>query len=260
MVFIVDTENYRIKEYSNTPLSFSRMFGTYGSGDMQFNEPTYIAADQAHLFISDLGNNRVKKHLRANLSFVSSVTGLPEPTGIDCDDTYLVFIENSAKSIRLYNKETLTSIGSQTVSHLSTGCHIYSDKLYIATGGSCQIFSYTFPALTLITNFTFTNDSIMDITSGAGFLWATSYSQNRLLKIDPSTGSLVDTYGSSGSGDDNFSGPFGIDYSDGILFIVDYWNNRIKKHRASDWTFIEASGTQGAGQEQFNSPQGVAVS
>jgi len=259
MAFIVDTENFRIKEYTIDPLSFSRMFGTAGSGETQFNEPNHIAADQAYLYISDYGNSRVKKHLRGNFSFTGSITSLSEPTGIDCDDTYLVFIEYAVKKIRLFNKETLAPLDSQTVSHWSNGCHIYDGKLYVATGGSYQIFSYTFPGLSLVTDWTFANDSIIDITSGGGFLWATSYSQNRLLKIDPSTGSLVDTYGSFGSGDDNFSGPYGIDYYDGILYVVDYWNNRIKKHRASDWTFIEASGSTGSGQGQFSSPQGIAV-
>jgi len=66
-------------------------------------------------------------------------------------------------------------------------------------------------------------------------------------------------FGSSGSGDEQFSNPRRMARdSSGNIYVVDVSNNRIKKHTASG-TFVSEFGSSGSGDGQFSTPTGIAV-
>ncbi|MFH1897518.1 MAG: FlgD immunoglobulin-like domain containing protein [Candidatus Desantisbacteria bacterium] len=66
-------------------------------------------------------------------------------------------------------------------------------------------------------------------------------------------------WGSSGSGDGQFSYPFGVAVdATGNVFVADTSNNRIQKF-ASDGRFITKWGSSGSGDGQFSGPYGVVV-
>ncbi|ACL16750.1 PKD domain-containing protein [Methanosphaerula palustris] len=66
-------------------------------------------------------------------------------------------------------------------------------------------------------------------------------------------------WGSSGSGDEQFSSPSGVAVdSVGNVYVADVGNNRIQKF-TSTGTFIKKWGSSGSGDGQFSSPSGVAV-
>ena len=59
-MFVVDGSNDRIQKFSNTG-SFIRKWGSFGTGDGQFDSPEGIAVDKSgNVFVSD-GNDRIQK-------------------------------------------------------------------------------------------------------------------------------------------------------------------------------------------------------
>ena len=60
-IYITDLYNHRI-QVLNSDLTFSHMFGTYGSGKGQFFEPNHVGIDSKGLvYVADTKNNRIQK-------------------------------------------------------------------------------------------------------------------------------------------------------------------------------------------------------
>ena len=72
------------------------------------------------------------------------------------------------------------------------------------------------------------------------------------------TGHLKNTIGSSGSGDGQFSSPYGIFIKRDVLYVADSGNHRVQKLTSSG-KFLHKFGQQGSGQGQFNSPVAVII-
>ena len=87
-----------------------------------------------------------------------------------------------------------------------------------------------------------------DIYVGSGY---------RIYVFDQ-TGQLKNTIGSSGSGDGQFSSPFGISIKGDVLYVADHGNHRVQKLTSSG-KFLHKFGQEGSGQGQFNSPVAVII-
>ena len=61
-VFVVDSGNNRINAYQMYSGTFEFSFGSSGTGDGEFNNPTDITiSEKGYIFVTDSGNNRVQK-------------------------------------------------------------------------------------------------------------------------------------------------------------------------------------------------------
>jgi RHS repeat-associated protein len=61
-LFIADTGNNRVQEWTTSFSEFQSTFGTHGSGSGQLSEPEGLAFNSSgELFIADAGNNRIQK-------------------------------------------------------------------------------------------------------------------------------------------------------------------------------------------------------
>lgn len=83
---------------------------------------------------------------------------------------------------------------------------------------------------------------------------------NRIVRVDSMTGAGWITFGSTGTGVNQFIGPSGI-FTDGSgrIYVADGSNNRlirVDNITGAGWT---AFGTEGAGVNQFRSPGAVIV-
>ena len=89
-----------------------------------------------------------------------------------------------------------------------------------------------------------------------GDIYVGSY--DHCIYVFDQTGQLKNTIGSSGSGDGQFSSPYGISIKGDVLYVADYGNHRVQKLTSSG-KFLHKFGQQGSGQGQFNSPVAVII-
>jgi hypothetical protein len=114
---------------------------------------------------------------------------------------------------------------------------------------------YTHPAVPAYVQLT---APATDNTDIYGSTYAADSSNNRIQKFD-SSGRLILTWGSSGSGAGQFNNPSSVAvYRGGYVFVADTNNYRIQKFDL-DGQFITSWGSRGYGDGQFTSPIGVAV-
>ena len=72
------------------------------------------------------------------------------------------------------------------------------------------------------------------------------------------TGQLKNTIGSRGSGDGQFSSPWGISVKGDVLYVADSGNHRVQKLTSSG-KFLHKFGQEGSGQGQFEWPVAVII-
>ena len=83
-------------------------------------------------------------------------------------------------------------------------------------------------------------------------------SHDHCIYVFDQTGQLKNTIGSSGSGNGQFSSPYGISIKGDVLYVADYGNHRVQKLTSSG-KFLHKFGQQGSGQGQFNCPMAVII-
>lgn len=96
--------------------------------------------------------------------------------------------------------------------------------------------------------------------AGTTYLYVSDHPRGRILKFNTATGAVVGTLGAQGSGNGQFSQPYGIAIEpvSGDLYVAERGNHRVQRI-TNTGTFVMAWGAQGAAQSQFNEPIGVAI-
>eukprot|EP00731_Ephydatia_muelleri_P008483 Em0004g821a len=89
-----------------------------------------------------------------------------------------------------------------------------------------------------------------------GDIYVGSY--DHCIYVFDQTGQLKNTIGSRGSGDGQFSSPWGISIKRDVLYVADTGNHRVQKLTSSG-KFLHKFGQEGSGQGQFNSPVAVII-
>ena len=90
------------------------------------------------------------------------------------------------------------------------------------------------------------------------FIFFHDRTNSRLVKMDRNPfGSIVSTYGSSGSGTTNFNIPHQHDIDSNNIFVVDLDNQRIKIHKQTDLSFVRASGELSRANTGYHQATGI---
>src|SRR5271166_651061 len=89
-------------------------------------------------------------------------------------------------------------------------------------------------------------------------IWVADFNHNRIEEFN-TNGLYVTQFGSSGSGNGQFSYPTGVAIdASGNIWVVDYGNNRVEEFNSSG-TFLSKFGSSGSGNGQFSIPIGIAL-
>ena len=126
-VYVADTYNHRVQKFSSSGV-YQTQWGTRGSGDGQFIDPSGVAVDSSgNVYVADYGNNRVQKFAAVSTDFTISVfqgaNGVISPgtlTVISGSDQSFSVTPNSGYYIASITSDagavTVTSPYGQTVS------------------------------------------------------------------------------------------------------------------------------------------------
>jgi sugar lactone lactonase YvrE len=229
-IYVVDSGNSLIKKFDSTgKLLWS--WGSFGSGNGQFRNPSGILVDQKYVYISDTGNARIEKFDK-NGNFVLTWGTYGEapgmfhtPVALAEDRNGDIFVLDSGT-----NKIQIFDLNGK-----------YKDELHpiLINGG----------------NFTVANSIVFD--SQNNFYVVTS-DTNRILKYNNNV-DFINYFGSTGTEEGRFNNPNSIAIdSNGYIYVADTNNYRIQKFD-SEGTFLVSWGFFGTGPGQFANPVGLAI-
>jgi DNA-binding beta-propeller fold protein YncE len=219
-----------------SPVKGATVWGTYGSGDGQFDNPVDVAVDSSGnvAYVSDLLNHRIQKFSRYgndyNYLFQWTYTGINQlvPEGIALDSDGFVYVSDWNNS----QIEKFDGAGNlkQTIGSFGMGSGQFRGPLGVAVDSAGYVY-------------------VLD--SQYGLL-------NRVEKFD-SEGSFVAQYGSNGSLDGQFSLAVGVAVdSGGNVYVPDWTNDRIVKFGADEAHTNSSWGHLGSGPGEFFNPMHIA--
>jgi RHS repeat-associated protein len=235
VVYVTDTGNNRVEIFSVAG-KFSRAFGSAGTGEAQFKEPTGIAADHGHegdgddVWIADSGNKRVKWYLESQPYHSVSLEAQGGTLG-----------GISALAGEWYQEDVVNG-GRDFVQKLHTG----ETKIeYGAVFGKAGT-----------GNGEFSSPSAVATTEGK--VYVTDTGNNRVQEFNIA-GIYGGQFGSAGTGNGQFTEPKGVAVdSSGNIWVVDAGNDRVEGFTSAG-KYLTQFGTKGEGEGQFKEPVGIAV-
>jgi len=249
-VFIVDSKNHRIQKFDKNG-SYISKFGTFGTGNKEFNIPYDIVIDKSdNIYVTDSLNNRVQK-FDSNFSYISQFGSygtlegrFQEPRGIALDSSGNIFVVDRLN----YRVQKFDSSGAYISSFgtFGTGDGQFKHSYYICVDTSDNVFVGDASQNQRVQ--AFTNDGIFLYKFGdssfmiprglrlgpLGYLFVvSSFPFNNVQFFSGTT--IKGTFGSTGSGDDEFSNPRGIAFNSTFtsLYITDTFYNRVKKFKVN---------------------------
>ena len=218
--------------YTGSASAYVTKWGSYGSGDGQFNAPSDIAVDTGgDVYVADPNNNRIQK-------FSSS-------------GAYVAQWGSPGSGNGQFNAPNNVAVDG-------------SGNVYVTDSGNNRIQEFTSSGV-YVTQW----GSPVWVMAGSGLPGIlrsvqTGMSMSRIPEITGSRSSprpvvYVTQWGSGGSGNGQFSSPLGVAVdAGGHVYVVDYGNNRIQEFTSSG-AYVTQWGSSGSGSGQFSSPQSIAV-
>jgi len=269
-----DDINFTLEGYR-----FISKWGSEGSGDGQFNNPSGIAVDGlGNIYVVDIYNHQIQVFDNAG-NFTCKWGGegsgdgqFNTPHGIAVDGSGNIYVADTNN----HRIQVFDNAGNFTCKWGSEGSGDgqFNNPFGIAVDGSGNIYvadtnNHRIQVFDNAGNFTckwgsegsgdgqFNNPSGIAVDSSGNTYVGDS--GNRQIKVFDSTGSFICKWGSEGSGDGQFKYPAGIAV-DGLsnIYIVDYGNHRIQAFDSTG-NFISKWGSEGSADGQFLGPFGVVV-
>ncbi|MGE0086443.1 MAG: 6-bladed beta-propeller [Desulfococcaceae bacterium] len=233
-VFVADSYNNHIQKFGSDG-TFIAKWGRYGSGDGQFRYPSGITIDPSgNLYVADTENHRIQK-FGPDGTFITKWGSKGDgdgqfsyPRGISADPGGNIYVKDTA---------------NHRIQKFST------DGTFITKWGSKGDGDgqFSFPELSL------SADPSGITTDPGGNVYVADSGNDRIQKFG-TNGNFIAKWGSTGSGDGQFSFPRGItsDLS-GNVYVAERYNHRIQKF-GTDGTFITKFGKFGSDPGMLNEP------
>jgi RHS repeat-associated protein len=297
-VWVADYGNNRVQEFTATG-EFVSVFGSKGSGNGQFNEPGELAFSAGNLYVTDQANHRVQEFSTSGTylgQFGKLGTGpgqFEEPWGISTDpSTGDLYVVDSVEHGRVekFNPHGvfLTEFGGGALTS-PTGVIVNSGgEILVTEQYSANVSKWTPAASAPAYSSAFGSSGsgggqfsypVAPALDGAGHVWVTDFSNNRVEKFSES-GTYSSSIGTSGTAGGQFANPTGIwvNQTSGNIYVIDHGNNRVEEFNSSG-TFVRTfgfgvsdgvskfevcttschAGIAGSGAGQLSNPDGLAI-
>jgi sugar lactone lactonase YvrE len=254
--------------------TFSSAFGSAGSGNGQFNEPTGIAVNPINgiVVVSDEKNNRVQEFNEKGefiRAFGTEGTGngqFKEPRGVATDAKGNVWVTDTGNNrIEEFNEkgEYLSQFGTKGTGNGQftepKGLAVDSKaNVWVADSGNKRVQEFNEKG-EYVRQFTAGTNPIGIAIDPKGNVWSDNENETGAIEEHNNTGESIGKFASRGSGNGQVSFPkrMSID-SNGFVWVADAGNNRIDVFNEKG-EYVTKFGTLGSGSEQMSNPTGAAV-
>jgi hypothetical protein len=209
---------------------YATQWGTPGSGNGQFSNPTSITVDgSGNVYVAERNNNRVQKFTSTGGYLGEIGPGqLVYPSAVTTDPSGNIYVSSGGFYVKKFN----------------------TAGQYVTQWGSFGVGNSQFNQITGIASDVQGNIYVTDQSSGGNSL------NNRVQKFT-STGQYVTQWGYYGSGPGQFNDMHGITIdSSNNVYVVETVNNRVQKFN-SIGGYLTQWGTQGTGNGQFFGAQSI---
>lgn len=238
-LYVVDKQNNRVQVF-NLAGVYQRQFGTVGVGNNNFFFPEGITTDGTDVYIVDSANHRIKQH-QSDGTFVaefgSNGTGnnnFKYPVGISYNDGKLYITDKQNHRIKTHqtNGTFIAEFGTYGTGdnnlNFPEGIAIVNNDIIVADSGNNEVKTFNISGV-FITKVT---DTVFGYPVGIVAIEDQAFgvvdkTRNALFFYDD-TSSLIDQYGSFGTGNDEFSFPIAAAYDSDTMYITDSANHRVK--------------------------------
>jgi hypothetical protein len=259
--------------------TYLTQWGSFGSGDGQFNLPVGVAMDAAgDVYVADVGNSRIQKFSNTGTYITqwgspgsgNGQLNFPQGVATDADENVYVADTGNHRIQKFSNTGTyITQWGSP-----GSGDGQFNNPAGMATDAAgdvyvadrlnnrIQKFSNTGTYLLQWGSQGTGNGQFIDpsgvATDADGYVYVADTNNHRIQKFS-NTGTYLLQWGSQGTGNGQFTNPHSV-ATDGAgdVYVTDVGNNRVQKFTGTG-SYVCQWGTSGIGDGQFNSPQGVAL-
>ncbi len=253
---------------------FSSAFGSYGTGNGQFNEPTGIAVETASgtVVVSDEKNNRAEEFNSAGeflRSFGTEGTGngqFKEPRGIAVGTNRGLFVTDTGNN----RVEEFTEKGEYENQFGTTGSgngQFNSPKgvavdlkgnIWVADSGNNRVQEFK-SKREYVRQFSAGTNPVGIAVDSKGNVWNDNEDETGAIEEHNEKGELLQRFANRGEGEGEVLEPrrLAID-SSGDLWVADAGNNRIDVFTEKG-EYVTEFGGKGSGSEQVRYPTGVAL-
>ena len=262
---------------AQTPITYLKSWGTPGSGDSQFAQPSGLAVGPTgNVYIADTWNNRVQE-FNSNGGFItkwgSSGSGdgqFSAPLGMAVSSTGTVYVADSdnyrvqkftasggfitkwgyqGSTINTFDKPCGLAVGDGDSGVYVTETINHRLKEFTSSGGLEEIWSGVFGPF---------NWPYGIAISPSGEIYVVDSAISLVEKMD-SNGAAELSWGGHGPWNGQFIGPTCVAINaNSEVYVADSGNNRIQIFNRFG-EYETKFGSFGSGDGQFNSPQGMAI-
>jgi sugar lactone lactonase YvrE len=283
-----------IPALAGAQITFVNAWGTEGSGNGQFDNPTGVAiGPTGTVYVADYGNERIQVFNSSGVyqstigttgSEGTSNTQFDDPIGVAVGPTGTVYVADTGNDrIQIFNSsgnyESTMGTGSGGTSNtqfaVPRGVAVGgpSGDIYVSDTGNerVQVFNSSGVYQSTIGttgsigtgDYQFDNPNQIAVGGPSGFIYVADSGNDRVQIFNSSGGyeSTIGTTGSAGTSNTQLNGPGGVAVGPtGIVYIADSVNNRIQVFNSSGvYQTTIGSTTAGTGDGEFNVPTNVAV-
>ncbi len=239
-IYLADPGNFRVQKF-NSNLEYVAKFGSYGTGNGQFTNPTNVdIGPGGTIWVTDVYQNTVTEFNEAGgfvRKFGSAGTGdgqFKGPVAIEIDSRGNVWVFDRGNG----RVEQFNLSGK------------YLSKFGAGTGSKEEQFGLS------------PNDASGIVVDNKGGIWVVDPQNARVPKwgVPNYRPSWTFSFGTLGSGDGQMKSPADVDLAaNGDLLVLDKGNNRVVRFDRSSLKFISKFGTTGTANGQFSAPNSLAV-
>jgi DNA-binding beta-propeller fold protein YncE len=253
--------------------TFSFTFGSGGTGNGQFNEPTGIAVDpiNGNVVVSDEKNNRIQvfnEKGEFQRKFGTEGTGhgqFKEPRGVAVDSKGNVWVTDTGNDrVEEFNETGgyLSEFGTKGTGNGKftepKGVSVTSKgNIWVTDSGDKRVEEFNEKGEYLRQFSTGTNP-VGVAADSSGNVWSDSENETGAIEEHGETGSLIQSFGARGEGNGYVSEPRRLAVLNGYVWVADANNNRVEVFNEKG-EYMTKFGTKGTGSEQMEYPVGVAV-